>query len=136
MVDGLTGGNTVQIENENFFRWTGVDLTSGMDLKIVIRKPLDRLNIMKYAAFGILILFLGAGLIYSSIFNRQNININNRSKILKDWGSERQKLINDIADLDDRFEKKEILEDEYRNLRPQKKNKLISLIQRIYSLNS
>jgi len=134
MVDGLTGGNTVQIENENFFRWTGADLTSGMDLKIVIRKPLDKINMMKYAAFGILILFLGAGLIYSSIFNRQNININNRSKILKDWGSEREILINEIAELDDKFEKGEIGENEYRADRERKKEKLIDVIQRVSRL--
>jgi len=135
-VDGLSGGNTVQIENENYLKWSGVDLDPGRELKLIIHKPLDRQNILKYAAFGILLLFLGAGVIYSSMFKGQVITTKNKSKILEDLDREREIIVNEIADLDEKFEGSEIVEPEYRDGRQRRKEKLIDIIQRISRLRA
>ncbi|MDA2919411.1 cytochrome c [Desulfobacterota bacterium AH_259_B03_O07] len=131
MVDGLIGGNTVQIENENFFRWTGVDLTSGMDLKIVIRKPLAREDLLKWVVLGVLVLILGSGIFYSTVVRkRESKSVDVQTKV-GELERERRNLVHEIALLDDRFEAKDLEEAEYKKERLEKKKRLIKMIQQI-----
>ena len=62
------------------------------------------------------------------VTRRANVNITSSGNLLS---GEREKLIMEIAELDDRFEAGEIAEDEYRNIRSDKKNKLVSVTERI-----
>ena len=130
-VDGLSVQETVQIENEKFLRWTGVDLKPGHKISITFTNPLDYSEYLKWGALGLIVLLVGAGIIYSSVRGRKSKgeekNLVTRESLL----DKRSFLIRELAALDDRFEAGGVEEDRYRKLRESKKAELVEISRRL-----
>ncbi len=130
-VEGLSGGDVVDIQNEKFVQWTGSDLKPGSSIVITINKSFDRESIAKWAAFGVVLLVVGGGMLYAFIFRGKGFDRKESKETLSDLEKEKAMLIQEIAELDDRFEGGRLDEEIYRKARVGKKERLIKLVQRI-----
>ncbi|NIP38751.1 MAG: c-type cytochrome [Candidatus Dadabacteria bacterium] len=120
-VKGLEGGESIEMNNQNFFKWNGEDLNKGHDVQITISKPLFGDNFTKWLILLGVIIVIAASVGYSVVFKSKNEYSPLSSK------EKRDHLIKEIAELDDRFEAGDVEEEEYKKLREVKKNKLIEL---------
>lgn len=134
-VEGLSGGDVVDIQNEKFIQWTGRNLKPGSPIVVAINKSFDRESIAKWAAFCVVLLVVGGGILYAFIFKGKGFDRNESKEILSDIEKEKAMLIQEIADLDDRFEGGGLDEEIYRKARTEKKERLIKLVQRITELS-
>ncbi len=130
-VDGLGGSERVNINNERFIRWTGSGLQPGSEIKIELGQSVLSEDFLKWVAFGVVLLLVGVGVLYSFRVKRNPFLPKDAALNKEDLSREREKLILEIAELDDRFEAGEIAEGEYRNIRSDKKKKLVSITERI-----
>ena len=120
-VEGLEGGQSVEMNNEKFFKWSGDDLKKGHDIKITITKPLFGDDITKWLILlGVIMIIIGS-VSYSTLLKSK------KQDPSSDSTEKRDSLIKEIAKLDDSYEAGDIEESEYRKLREEKKNKLIYL---------
>ncbi len=69
-VEGLLGGESVEIEGNNYLKWIGNNLNKGSNIIITIKKPFDATIILKLVALAVFLSFICAGIIYSTIFKR------------------------------------------------------------------
>jgi len=69
-VEGLLGGESVEIEGNNYLKWIGNNLNKGSSIIITIEKPFDSTIILKLVALAVFLSFICAGIIYSTIFKR------------------------------------------------------------------
>lgn len=130
-VEGLSGGDVVDIQNEKFVQWTGSNLKPGSSIVVTINKSFDRESIAKWAAFCVVLLVVGGGILYAFVFKEKGFDRNESKKTLSDIEKERAMLIQEIAELDDRFEEGGLDEEIYRKARKEKKERLIKLVHRI-----
>lgn len=130
-VGGLTGGDPVSINNERFLRWTGTKLKPETRIRIEIGKPILSGDSLKWVAFGTVLVLVMGGIIYSFIMRKETTQTVVRKDSYGDLETERKRLIKEIAELDDRFDDKEITEAEYREMRSRKKERLIEITRRI-----
>jgi cytochrome c551/c552 len=130
-VEGLSGGDVVDIQNEKFVQWTGSNLKPGSSIVVTINKSFSRESIAKWAAFGVVFLVVGGGILYAFIFKRKGFDRNESEKTLSDIETEKAMLIREIAELDDRFEEGGLNEETYRQSRKEKKERLTKLVRRI-----
>jgi mono/diheme cytochrome c family protein len=133
-VEGLDGGNTVTIDGEPFLRWSGENFNAGTTIRVKIAKPFLKGEWVKLATLGIVLLLLGGGVLYSLIAKKRvkPMKENNGYPVeTEQLEKERNKLIREIAELDDRFQAEEMPEEEYRELRSKSKAKLIEITRRI-----
>lgn len=131
-VDGLTGGESVQIQGESFLKWTGTDLKPGQQIKVELKGPVVKLDYIKWGALGFLILIVIAGVIYSSISkNKSDVNSTKEEGKEENPNQRRIELFKEIALLDDSFETGQIEEQKYRNIREIKKVELKKLTRRL-----
>ncbi len=132
-VDGLTGGDVVQIEKEDFIRWSGDDLEPGHKIKITFTNPLAWREYIKWAGVALLVLAVAGGVLYSSRVKRgsavteEEKKNGSRDALMQ----KRSALIKEIAALDDRFEEGGADEAGYRKLRENKKAELIEVTRRL-----
>jgi hypothetical protein len=129
-VDGLRRGDAVQIDDDRFLRWTGKGLTPRTKVRIELSKPYLSEDSLKWIAFGIVLMSVVGAILYSFTKKRTNV-VKNKASSMMDLEKERENLILEIADLDNRFQAKEITEEEYREVRSKKKDKLIEVIRKI-----
>jgi len=130
-VDGLQGGDSVQIENENFLRWTGTNLKPGDTIKVTITGKVAYSEYVKWGAVGILVLLVVAGIIYSSTRSGSDEPGKRKPETRETLMDRRSTLIKEIAALDDGFESGHIDEKRYRESRESKKEELIELTRRL-----
>jgi len=130
-VDGLQGGDTVQIENENFLRWTGTNLKPGDTIKVTITGEIVYSDYVKWGAVGILALLVIAGIIYSSTRGGGGEPAKRKPESRETLMDRRSTLIKEIAALDDSFESGHIDEKRYREIRGSKKDELVELTRRL-----
>jgi len=127
-LQGLEGGESVEMKNnQKFFKWSGNDLKKGHDIKIIISKPIFGDDITKWLILlGVILIIIGS-ISYSVLYKGK--------KEVSDFDLEdkREVLIKEIAELDDRFEAREIKEEEYKKLRDEKKSKLLEISNKIIS---
>jgi cytochrome c551 len=130
-VEGLSGGDVVDIQNEKFVQWTGSNLKPGSSIVVTINKSFSRESIAKWAALGVVLLVVGGGILYAFIFKGKGFERKESKKTLVDLEKEKAELIQEIAELDDKFEEGGLNEETYRQSRKEKKERLIKLVQRI-----
>jgi mono/diheme cytochrome c family protein len=128
-VEGLEGGEQVDMHNKKFLKWSGNNLKKGHEIKINISKPIIVTDYVKWIVLLVVIILIGASIGYSFYRkNRIEVQIDNHDINLE---SLKDSLIRDIAKLDDMFEAKDIGEQEYKKLREEKKAKLLELIDKL-----
>ncbi len=130
-VEGLTGGDVVEIQNEKFRQWTGKDLKPSSQIVVAINKSLDRESVIKWAAFCVALLVVGGGVLYAFVFKGKKVDREVSQEILGEAQKEKAALIREIADLDDRFEAGGLDEKTYSKARKERKERLIKLMRRI-----
>jgi hypothetical protein len=134
-VEGLTGGGPVDIQNEKFLQWTGKNLKPGSKIVVAINKSFDREAVVKWAALCVVLLVVGGGMLYAFVFKGKGFDSQESEEVLSDIEREKGKLIQEIAELDDRFEEGGLDGEIYRKARKEKKERLIKLIRRITELS-
>lgn len=135
-VEGLSGGDTVQIQNSKFLRWTGENLKADTKIKVEISSPLFGGDILQWVALGAIIMLVGGSIFYSVVRRNKAIEEHSGKHLIDDLKEHREGLIRDIAELDDKFEAGEISEGEYRKERSQKKKKLLDITRRAKGVKS
>jgi len=133
-VDGLDGGDTVKIENEDFIRWSGENLQPGHRITVKFVNPgALKDNIIKWGGIAVLIIAVGGGILYSSLARRgsrgpaQDKPAGSREALIM----RRSALIKEIAALDDGYEAGSIDEASYREIRESKKTELVEVTRRL-----
>lgn len=137
-VDGLTAGGTIQVADGRFLQWTGSGISPQTKIRIEISKPILGADLLKWVMLGAVILLIGGGVLYSFVIRskeRVKVVSSPTQSTSQDLEDERKKLIQEIAGLDDRFAAKEIGEEEYKELRSKKKERLVEIIQQLKTLN-
>jgi mono/diheme cytochrome c family protein len=135
-VDKLTSNGTVQVAEGRFLQWTGSEISPQTKIRIEISKPILGGDLLKWLAFGVLAILIGAGVVYSFMIKpkeemKKAASTTQDNSIAKeDLEKERKKLIQEIAELDNKFEAKEIGEEEYKKMRSGKKEKLVGIIRK------
>jgi len=71
-VEGLLGGESVEVEGNNYLKWIGNNLNKGSNIIITIKKPFDSIIILKLVALAVFLSFICAGVIYSTIFKKNS----------------------------------------------------------------
>lgn len=133
-VDGLSEGNTVNINDDRFLRWTGKGFKAGTSIRLEIGKPFLGEDWLKWVAFGTVLMLLGGAALYSFIIRKGTKSVkedNSYSIEEEELEKERRNLIQQIAELDDRFQDREMTEEEYMRARSKSKEKLIEITHRI-----
>lgn len=133
-VDGLDGGDSVKIENEDFIRWSGENLQPGHRITIKFVNPgALKDNIIKWGGIAVLIIAVGGGILYSSLARgkrREPVGdkpAGSRESLIM----RRSALIKEIAALDDGYEAGSIDESSYREIRESKKAELVEVTRRL-----
>lgn len=130
-VEGLSGGESVQIQGESFLKWTGTDLKPGQEIRVEFKGPVVKLDYLKWGALGFLILIVIAGVIYSSVSKKKSdVNAIKEEGKKENPNQTRIELLKEIALLDDSFETGQIEEQKYKNIRENKKEELKKLTRR------
>jgi mono/diheme cytochrome c family protein len=134
-VEGLRGGSAVDIQNQKFLQWTGTNLKPGSNIVVSINTSVSRESIMKWAAFCMVLLVVGGGVLYAFVSKGKGSDGEESKEILGDVQKEKAMLIQEIAELDDRFEEGGLDAEIYRKARKEKKERLMKLIQKITELS-
>lgn len=131
-VEGLTGGDTVPIENERFYRWVGTDLKPGHRIIINITVPFDSSVYVKWGAIGVVLLLIAAGIIYSSLRGKGGRRGESGKTVTREALMDRRSsLIKEIAAMDDSYEAGRMDEAEYKKSRESKKEELVEITRRL-----
>jgi len=120
---GLGAPEAVEIEGERFLKWTAQDIAAGKRLVMDVSLPLRWEDYAPWAALAVLALVLGAAVAYRVLGARGSEGIDER----RVHAAERSLLIEEIARLDERFERGEIGRKEYLVLRARKKERAVEL---------
>jgi cytochrome c551/c552 len=134
-VEGLRGGGVVDIQNQKFLQWTGQNLTTGSNIVVAINKSVGRESVLKWAALCMVLLVVGGGVLYAFVFKGKGFDRKESKEIVGDVQKEKAMLIQEIADLDDKFEEGGLDAEVYRQARKEKKERLMKLIQKITELS-
>ena len=136
-VQGLTGSETVETPDQGrFLQWSGTKIPTGAKIRIEIGESrLLAENSLQFVTIGVLVVLVCIGVFYSFVIKpRDKSKVSDFSHptiadqvVKKDLEEERKTLIQEIAKLDDSFEAKEITEEEYRNRRSKKKQRLVEI---------
>ena len=136
-VDGLTKGEIVEVPDQGrFLQWSGTKIPTGAKIRIEIGESrLLAEDSLQFVTIGVLVVLVCIGVFYSFVIKpRDKSKANDFSHttiadqvVKKDLEEERKTLIKEIAKLDDSFEAKEITEEEYRNRRSKKKQRLVEI---------
>jgi cytochrome c len=137
-VDGLTAGGTIQVSEGRFLKWTGSGISPQTKIRIEISKSISGADLLKWVMLGVVIVLIGGSVLYSFVIRSKgrvkevSPPTQSNSEVLEE---ERKKLIQEIAELDDRYEAKEIGEEEYKEIRSKKKERLVEIIHQVKTLN-
>ncbi|MFI5323097.1 MAG: c-type cytochrome [Thermodesulfobacteriota bacterium] len=133
-VDGLTGGDTVHIEKEEFLRWSGENLKPGHKIVVKFVNPTAWKDYIKWGVIGFLVLIIGGGIIYSSLSrggSRETAVEEKKNVMREELLKRRSYLIKEIAALDDGYEAGRIEESSYKEIREAKKAELVEVTRRL-----
>ncbi|HVY55989.1 MAG TPA: carboxypeptidase-like regulatory domain-containing protein, partial [Thermodesulfobacteriota bacterium] len=134
-VDGLEGGDEVKIENQDFIRWSGENLEPGHKIMVKFVNPSAWKGYIKYAGVAVLVLVVGAGILFSSRrkgkgrepVRESTAGAGRREALI----IRRSALIKEIAALDDAYEAGTVDEASYREIRESKKAELVEVTRRL-----
>ncbi|HSE84129.1 MAG TPA: c-type cytochrome, partial [Thermodesulfobacteriota bacterium] len=116
-VEGLSGGDAVQIQDGKFLRWTGENLRADTKFKVEISSPLLSGDMLQWVVLGAIVMLVGGSIFYSVVRRNKPVGKHSGKHLIDDLKGQRESLIREIAELDDRFEAGEISEGEYRKER-------------------
>jgi len=136
-VDGLTAGGTMQVADGRFLQWTGSGISPQTKIRIEISKPILGADLLKWVVLGAAVILIGGGVLYSFVIKSKGrvkeISLPSQTNS-EGLEKERRKLIQEIAELDDKFASKEIGEEGYKELRSKKKERLVEITQQLKSV--
>jgi mono/diheme cytochrome c family protein len=132
-VEGLAGGDTVKIENEDFIRWSGENLAPGHEITIRFVNPAAWKDYIKYAGIALLVLAVGGGILYSSLARGKGAGAGEEKKNGKRESlmERRSALIKEIAALDDAYEAGRVDEGTFKEIRESRKAELVEVTRRL-----
>jgi cytochrome c551/c552 len=140
-VDGLSKGEIVEIPGQGrFSQWSQTKIPTGSKIRIEIGESrLVTQDSLKFLTFGVLTILVVVAIFYSFIIkpkskNRvEDVSLSTTVApiVTSELEEERKKLIWEIAKLDDSYEAKTIPEEEYRNERSKKKQRLVEITRMI-----
>ncbi|SRR5579884_461487 len=133
-VGGLTAGGTMQVADGRFLKWTGSGILPQAKIRIEISKPFLGADMLKWVMVGVVILLIVGGVLYSFVIRpKEGVKevSSSAQSDSQDLEGERKRLIQEIAALDDKFAAKEIGEEEYKDLRSRKKERLVEITQQL-----
>jgi hypothetical protein len=132
-VEGLSGGDAIKIENEDFLRWSGENLSPGHEIAIRFVNPAAWKEYILYAGIGVLVLAVGGGILYSSLAGGKGPGSGEERKNGKRESlmERRSALIKEIAALDDAYEAGRVDEGTYREIRESRKAELVEVTRRL-----
>jgi len=132
-VKGLKGGESVEIHDESFLKWTGEDLKPGHLIRLELKSPLTQSDYLKWGALGFIFLIIIAGVIYSTVLKKsaEQKSRANQDEGVGDFEAKRLALIKEIAQLDDDFEAGNIEVQKYKNIRGHKIEELKKIKRRL-----
>ncbi|MER3447528.1 MAG: hypothetical protein C4291_12145 [Candidatus Dadabacteria bacterium] len=137
-VDGLSAGGTIQVADGRFLQWTGSGIPPQAKIRIEISKPFLSVDLTKWVILGAVVVLILGSVLYSFVIKPKEKVKGVPSPTQPDseyLEEERRRLIQEIAELDDRFAAKEIGEGEYKEIRSKKKERLVEIIRRSKMLN-
>ena len=119
--DQLQTREPFQVENREYLRFSGEDLTAGEAIELNLENLPRRWMKALQTSLFITTAFIFAGLLlYASLRRRR-----------RPAAAGRNELIAEIMTLDDEFEGGDMPEEEYRTLRAEKKGRLVSIVHRL-----
>lgn len=130
-VTGLTSAEAVEVQGENFLKWTGADLKPGHEIKIRFEGQLFKESYLKWGVLGFLLLVIVIGFIYSNFRKNKSALEPSGAGGRGENVDPRTALLQEIAQLDDNFESGQIDENTYRETREKKKEELKKIIRRL-----
>lgn len=130
--EGLASQGTIEAGDRRYIRLAASDLKPGAQLDVKLSNlPRQRHGFFVALALGGVLLLLSLGFVYPFFAKRkvptpEAIESGPRGV----WEAERQALLNEIADLDEAFERGEISSEEYEKARRIKKDRLLHLLRK------
>jgi len=130
-VTGLKGGDIVDMQGEKFIKWTGTNLKPGERIIIKYPSPFATGDNTKWLSLGVFLAILLAGIVYSSFKYTFEGAAEPLGTTKEDLALQRDRLIKEIAQLDDSYEVSKISKNDYDSIRKVKKEKVILLTRRL-----
>ena len=125
-VSGLSSGETVEIEGQEYKRWVGNGLNPGSKVLITFSRALSEIDFLRWVSLAVFLGLLCLSLIYSSFIKSNKLEKTSESD-KKNFSMEKKHLIKEIVHLDDDYENKRITKDEYLMLRNIKKKRIAEI---------
>lgn len=130
-VVGLSKGESVQIQGENFLTWTGANLEPGHKIKIELTIPLVQGDYLRWAVLGVIVVVVFSGVIYSIFIRKTNSKEEIKHQNIYDIKNDRLTLIKQIAFLDDSYQAGQIEKEKYEKIRRDRIEELKKLTRRL-----
>ena len=126
--DKMTVAEPLDIQGVRFAHLSATDIAPGTVLEIRLSDPpkSGTQDTLRWAALALILLVGGFGLGYPLIRKRRQPAVSEDG-----LNQRRQRLISDIAQLDDDFESHRISEEDYLKMRSERKEQLVELMRRI-----
>ena len=139
-VKGLARAEPIDIEGERFLSWEGTGLSPGDTVVVEMRFPEELGDRLVWIVGGVMILIILCGIAFSMVNSRRRdgIKTENEAQSKTDEPSakaelevQKQRLVEEIAELDKSFEAGDASEEDYQSQREDKKRRLIDIMEKL-----
>lgn len=135
-VEGLAEVEPLDIEGRRFLRWEGKGLSPGATVVVDMEFPKELGDRLVWIAAGVMILIILGGIAFSIVNSRRKDESEAESEsdvpsAKAELEVQKQRLVEEIAELDKNFEATNASEEDYQSQREDKKRRLIDIMQRL-----